>query len=88
MYSGLSFSNCCDVQTASFVCFALVLPRFPDEMYAQFIDPRNYDNTPVGPFSSGRYSSCDGRHGEACCQKESEVDADFQLHELAANARV
>jgi hypothetical protein len=38
-----------------FVCFALVLLRFPDEMYAQFTDPRNYDNTPVGPFSSGRH---------------------------------
>ena len=30
-----------------FVCFALVVLRFPDEVYAQFTDPRNYDNTPV-----------------------------------------
>jgi hypothetical protein len=31
-----------------FVCFALLVLRFPDEVYAQFTDPRNYDNAPVG----------------------------------------
>jgi hypothetical protein len=30
-----------------FVCFALLVLRFPDEVYAQFTDPRNYDNAPV-----------------------------------------
>ena len=30
------------------VCFALIVLRFPDKAYAQFTDPRNYDNTPVG----------------------------------------
>jgi hypothetical protein len=31
-----------------FVCFTLVAVRTPDQVYAQFTDPRNYDNTPVG----------------------------------------
>jgi hypothetical protein len=31
-----------------FVCFALVVLRFPGKACAQFTDPRNYDNTPVG----------------------------------------
>jgi hypothetical protein len=30
------------------VCFALVALRFPGKAYAQFTDPRNYDNGPVG----------------------------------------
>jgi hypothetical protein len=30
------------------VCFALAVVRTPDQLYAQFTDPRNYDNTPVG----------------------------------------
>ena len=31
-----------------FVCFALASHGPPDKVYAQFTDPRNYDNTPVG----------------------------------------
>jgi hypothetical protein len=31
-----------------FVCLALAVLRFPGELYAQFTDPRTYDNTPVG----------------------------------------
>jgi hypothetical protein len=31
-----------------FVCFALALLRSPDHVYAQFTDPRTYENTPVG----------------------------------------
>jgi hypothetical protein len=31
-----------------FVCLALVVLRFPDKLYAQFTDPRDYDNVPVG----------------------------------------
>jgi len=31
-----------------FVCFALVVLRTPDQVYAQFTDPHTYDNTPIG----------------------------------------
>jgi len=31
-----------------FVCFTLAVLRAPDQLYAQFTDPHNYDNTPVG----------------------------------------
>lgn len=31
-----------------FVCFALAVLRFPNQLFAQFTDPRTYDNTPVG----------------------------------------
>jgi len=31
-----------------FVCLALAVLRFPDQLYAQFTDPRDYENTPVG----------------------------------------
>ena len=30
------------------VCLALTILCFPDQLYAQFTDPRAYDNTPVG----------------------------------------
>src|SRR5277367_2511488 len=30
------------------VCFALAVFHFPGQIYAQFTDPRTYDNTPVG----------------------------------------
>ena len=31
-----------------FACFALAVVRAPDQVYAQFTDPHNYDNTPEG----------------------------------------
>jgi len=31
-----------------FVCFALAVIHVPNQLYAQFTDPRNYDNSPVG----------------------------------------
>jgi hypothetical protein len=31
-----------------FFCLALVVLRFPEQLHAQFTDPRTYDNTPVG----------------------------------------
>jgi hypothetical protein len=31
-----------------FLCLALAVLRFPDQVYAQFTDPGTYDNTPVG----------------------------------------
>ena len=31
-----------------FVCLLLAVLCIPDQVYAQFTDPRNYDNTPVG----------------------------------------
>jgi Putative MetA-pathway of phenol degradation len=31
-----------------FVCFALVILRFPDQVYAQFAEAHHYDNAPVG----------------------------------------
>jgi hypothetical protein len=31
-----------------FVCFALALLRFPDQVYAQFAEAHHYDNAPVG----------------------------------------
>src|SRR5689334_11018823 len=31
-----------------FVCLALVVLRAPQQLYAQFTDPHNYDNAPVG----------------------------------------
>jgi len=31
-----------------FVCFALAVLRSPEQLFAQFTDPRSYDNTPVG----------------------------------------
>jgi len=31
-----------------FVCFSLAVVHIPDWAYAQFTDPRNYNNTPVG----------------------------------------
>jgi Putative MetA-pathway of phenol degradation len=31
-----------------FACLALAVLRFPEQVHAQFTDPRNYDNTPVG----------------------------------------
>jgi hypothetical protein len=31
-----------------FVCLVLVVLRGPDQLYAQFTDPRTYGNTPVG----------------------------------------
>ncbi|HYL69448.1 MAG TPA: transporter [Candidatus Limnocylindria bacterium] len=30
------------------LCLTLTALRFPDQLYAQFTDPRTYDNTPVG----------------------------------------
>jgi len=30
------------------VCFAVALLQTPDQLYAQFTDPHNYDNAPVG----------------------------------------
>src|SRR6266581_8680098 len=35
-------------QRLIFVCLALAVIRFPDQLYAQFTAPRAYDNTPVG----------------------------------------
>src|ERR1700756_5592107 len=31
-----------------FACLVLVVLRGPDQLYAQFTDPRTYSNTPVG----------------------------------------
>jgi hypothetical protein len=31
-----------------FLCLALAILRFPGQLYAQFTDPRTYDNAPVG----------------------------------------
>jgi hypothetical protein len=31
-----------------FVCFSLAVLAFPEQLYAQFTDPRTYDNAPVG----------------------------------------
>jgi hypothetical protein len=30
-----------------FVCLALAVLRAPEQLYAQFTDPHNYDNAPV-----------------------------------------
>jgi hypothetical protein len=32
----------------AFVCLAVAVVYIPDRLYAQFTDPRNYENTPVG----------------------------------------
>jgi hypothetical protein len=38
----------CASKRLIFVCLALAVIRFPDQLYAQFTAPRTYDNTPVG----------------------------------------
>ena len=35
-------------QRLLFVCFAMAVLRFPVQVFAQFTDPRTYDNSPVG----------------------------------------
>ena len=36
------------LQRLLFVCFAMAVLSSPGQVYAQFTDPRTYDNSPVG----------------------------------------
>lgn len=40
--------NCCLSARLLLICFAVAVLQAPDQLYAQFTDPHNYDNTPVG----------------------------------------
>jgi hypothetical protein len=42
------FINCAMCKRLIFVCLVLAVLRFPDQLCAQFTDPRDYENTPVG----------------------------------------